>query len=80
MDQQRQPAAAQTIERQPQVRFIYPRKTVNSGVNEEAFESRHSRVDQRQQRVGVAAHHAAPGGPVDPRLSLGGITLGLQCM
>ena len=76
--QQRQAAAAQTGERRAQVSFVDPRKTIDAGVDQEAFESRHAGRGQGSQRVDVAAHYAAPGGPVHPGLAARGLALAFQ--
>ena len=78
MRQQRQAAAAQTGERRAQVSLIDPCETVDTGVDEEAFESRHAGGGQGSERVDVAAHYAAPRGPIYPGLAARGLALAFE--
>ena len=58
--------------------FIDPGKSIDAGVNQEAFESRHAGGRQRLHAIGVPAHHTAPRGPIHPRLAARRSTLSFE--
>ena len=78
MRQQGQTGSAQFGQCQSQIVLVDPGKAFDPGVNQEALEAGKSGCDKRKKTIDIAAHHPAPGSPIDPGFPLGGDTFGLQ--
>ncbi len=69
--QQRQSGSAEHRQRLAQLRFVHPRKAVDSRMHEEALEARNASLNQPRNLSLVAAyaaisHYAAPAHPIHP--------------